>query len=289
MNKIYYSFIFFFLALFIISCAKEDSLEPTRINEDYFTVSPNATDPISVLRRKFHEDHDIHLLFNDTLRHEQKGTYADGTPFWFTETIDLNYSIPRNSDENYRFTYLENQTDREKSVEFVETCILPHLGGTLVPYSILLLQQLYTYDDYYDRLKSLDYCNNSRCLAISVGKIIDSDDEEKAVFCTPMFKDIIKSKLNDSTLEPFYAFCDKFYSEYFEDLAKEGKLPSDMDPKKMTLENVRSLGFLREAYSGARYFRSKNNDLDDYINTIFDLSESEFVEQYNNYPVMLQR
>jgi hypothetical protein len=289
MNTTYHFFIFFFLALFTISCAKEDSLKPTQIDEDYFTVSPDATDPISVLRRKFHEDHNIHLLFTDTLRHEQRGIYADGTPFWFTETIDLNYIIPVNTQEDYRLTYLETQTNREKSVEFVETYILPHLGGSLIPYSILLLQQLYTYDDYYDELEQLDYCNSFRSLAVSTGEIIEMADEEKAAFCTPMFKDIIKNKLTASMLEPFYTFCEEFYGEYFEDLAKEGKLPSDMDPKNMTLENVRTLGFLREAYSGAKYFRSNDYDRDDYINVIFNLSESEFMEQYDNYPVIIQK
>lgn len=60
--------------------------------DDYFSVPENANDPESVIRRKFYTDHGVHVLFNDTLRHEQRGTYADGTPYWFTETVDLSYS-----------------------------------------------------------------------------------------------------------------------------------------------------------------------------------------------------
>ena len=61
MNKLY--FYFCLIALFAAGCAKEDGLEPSGIREDYFTVPEDATDPVSVLRRNFHERTGIHLLF----------------------------------------------------------------------------------------------------------------------------------------------------------------------------------------------------------------------------------
>ena len=42
MNKIYY---FLFLSLLLGACTKEDALEPTGANDDYFTVPATATDP----------------------------------------------------------------------------------------------------------------------------------------------------------------------------------------------------------------------------------------------------
>jgi len=65
MNKIYY---FLFLSLLLGACTKEDALEPTGANDDYFTVPATATDPESVMRREFYEETGVHLLFNDTLR-----------------------------------------------------------------------------------------------------------------------------------------------------------------------------------------------------------------------------
>ena len=53
MNKIYY---FLFLSLLLGACAKEDALEPTGANDDYFTVPATATDPESVMRREFYEE-----------------------------------------------------------------------------------------------------------------------------------------------------------------------------------------------------------------------------------------
>ena len=51
MNKIYY---FLFLSLLLGACTKEDALEPTGANDDYFTVPATATDPESVMRREFY-------------------------------------------------------------------------------------------------------------------------------------------------------------------------------------------------------------------------------------------
>lgn len=285
MNKILYFCICCMFTLWATSCDKEDELEPLGMKEDYFTVSPDATDPLSVMRREFHKKNGIHLFFTDTLRHEQRGTYADGTPFWYTETIDLNYAIPNSGSNDYRLTYLANQTDREESIRFVENYIIPRLGGNLRPYSLLLLQQLHTYDSYRDRLVVQDFCNNFRCLAISTGSVIGKSDDEKKAFGVGIFKSIITNKLSDELLKEFYVFCDPYYNEDYEDC----DLPSGMDPDNMSLHDVRTIGFLREAYTGAYYFRSKNNDRNDYITAVFDTPELEFKAAYVDYPVVLQK
>ena len=52
--KLIYSI--FYLSLFMIcatSCGKEDSLVPNETQKNYFIISPDATDPVSVLRREF--------------------------------------------------------------------------------------------------------------------------------------------------------------------------------------------------------------------------------------------
>ena len=112
MKKIYYIILLSLLTV-TFSCSKEDDLEPTDMRYDYFTVSPDANDEESILRRKFYEDHNIHLLFNDTLRHEQRGTYADGTPHWFTELLDLSYDITTTKNET-RFTYIRDHQKQEE-------------------------------------------------------------------------------------------------------------------------------------------------------------------------------
>ena len=110
MNKIYY---FLFLSLLLGACTKEDALEPTGANDDYFTVPATATDPESVMRREFYEETGVHLLFNDTLRHEQRGTFEDGNPRWYTETVDLGYSMT-SFDDAPALTYLQTKQEKEK-------------------------------------------------------------------------------------------------------------------------------------------------------------------------------
>lgn len=285
MNKIVYFSLYCIFILGATSCDKEDNLKPSGLKEDYFTVSPDATDPLSVIRREFYQENNIHLFFSDTLRREQKGTYADGTPFWYTETIDLNYGIPGSTSNDYRLYYLENQADREASIQFIKTYVIPHLGENLRPYSMLLLQQLYTYSSSSGRLTAQNFCNNFRCLAVSTGDVIGKSDAEKKTFCAGMFKSIITGKLTDALLEPFFAFCNPYYGEDYEDC----NLPAGMDPDDMTLHDVRTLGFLKLAYTGAYYFRSETNDRNDYIAAAFDTPESEFRETFADYPAILQK
>lgn len=142
MNKIYY---FLFLSLLLGACTKEDALEPTGANDDYFTVPATATDPESVMRREFYEETGVHLLFNDTLRHEQRGTFEDGNPRWYTETVDLGYSMT-SFDDAPALTYLQTKQEKEKAVEFVSKYILPHLGQAVRPYSFLMVNTIYGRD-----------------------------------------------------------------------------------------------------------------------------------------------
>ena len=52
------------------ACQKEDDLTPRGEKNNWFAPAIDATDAESVLRRKFYDDTDCYLLFNDTLRHE---------------------------------------------------------------------------------------------------------------------------------------------------------------------------------------------------------------------------
>ena len=174
MNKIYY---FLFLSLLLGACTKEDALEPTGANDDYFTVPATATDPESVMRREFYEETGVHLLFNDTLRHEQRGTFEDGNPRWYTETVDLGYSMT-SFDDAPALTYLQTKQEKEKAVEFVSKYILPHLGQAVRPYSFLMVNTIYGRDPDTYRKGILKYYIGMRTMALSMEPILKLETEE---------------------------------------------------------------------------------------------------------------
>lgn len=286
MKKTLYYYLICLSFTLACSCSQEDSLKPSGVKEDYFTIPADATDPISILRREFHDRNGIHLLFNDTLRHEQRGTFTDGTPFWFTETIDLAYNIT-NTSTNCFFDYLHDQTEMETGIHFVESYILPHLGQGLRPYSIFLPAQIYA-DDGYGNIEESDFVNNIRCLAISIGSIISQPEENQKTIAQDMFYTLINDRIksmNDQGLEAFYAHCDAYYRMAWEDCI----LPESMNLENLTQEDYYMLGFLEEPDNYWMSFPYKDNDLEDFLEAIIYTEESVFKEMYAGYPVLIAK
>lgn len=282
MKRTYY-FISLCILTLIFSCSKEDALTPTDTQYDYFTVSPDATDAESVLRRKFYEDHNIHLLFNDTLRHELQGTYADGTPYYFTELLDLPYNITSTLND-VQFTYIKNYEQKESSVKFVEKYILTHLGTSLRPYSIFLVDELNEEDyGYWD---PIDFYIGRRCLALATCDIPETDEDEISEYALNILYNFIESQISyrDAEFTEFLSFGSEYYGEDFidhNDVFKNGY-------EKPQHDDLYALGFI--SWNGRnKYFPYENNDLSAYLRALFYDDEEEFKAQYADYPVIIQK
>ncbi len=290
MNKIKYLIICYLLLTTLFSCEKEGALETTNTKEDYFTISPDATDPVSILRRDFFERTGVHLLFNDTLRHEQRGYNSDGSPYWFTEVIDPAYGLTTSNTRNYQYEYLSDETVMQKSINFIETYFLPRLGKQLRPYSILIVQQMYYLDDGYDSkwapnvpTRYVTYFNGPRCFVINMSRIGDTEEKVNSN-CQKIFSDIIKAKiklLDDKTMDEYYSICEAYYSKTLADFGLQ---------YRPTMEELYPYGFI-DPYDGYTYgwFPSKSLDLNNFIKAFFANSEEEFRTKYGAYPLLIQK
>ena len=321
MNRIYH---FLILCLLLGSCQKEDALKPPGERDDYFSVPENANDPESVIRRKFYTDHGVHVLFNDTLRHEQRGTYADGTPYWFTETVDLSYSQRQDLGKLLQFDYLDSQEKKENAIKFIENYVLPHLGSSIRPYSFLLLNNLC--DWYRNKWREINYYEGERCLALNMKTILDTEDEQVySDYCTTIFQSIVTNKisnLEDQTAleqfetysdqyywyayvdfyEDFYDHYDEFYDNYSDDYydIKDAYEAGEISEEEF-LQNeavqaynnyysyckqiANECGFIYVSLNG--YFPSyASNDINHYIEAIFNTPEEKFMQEYADYPTI---
>ena len=72
----------------LCACQQEDELEPLDVTNS-FATSPGATDEETKLKENFYNTTGCHLLFNDTLRHEYKGTDENGKTYYETELLGL--------------------------------------------------------------------------------------------------------------------------------------------------------------------------------------------------------
>lgn len=297
MNKIYY---FLLLTLFAGACSKEDALQPTRANDDYFTVPATATDPESVMRREFHEKTGVHLLFNDTLRREQRGTHADGTPRWFTETLDLGYFMTTYNDAP-ELTYLETDVEKKKAVEFVEKYILPHLGETVRPYSFLMLNTIEGMDPDTYRRGVLNFYVGMRTMAISMKPVFELTTEaEYSAHCIAIFQSYAKSKLktlDESLTEPFELISDQWYyesytafDENFWDVYDEYDAEGDDDAIDAYCKDIANqCGFIQFNSWSGRFPYYSSDDLEDFMKAVLGTPEEQFMEEYEDYPLVREK
>ncbi|MDE7374510.1 MAG: hypothetical protein K2M86_04195, partial [Odoribacter sp.] len=184
-----------------------------------FAVPENATDATSLLRKAFFEATRVHVLFNDTLRHERQGVNSDGSPRYYTETIDLNWNMTTNVSTRYSWEYL-NESDYQEAADFCKDYLLPHLGGLLRPYSVFLVNNLY--EEYRNNWRSINYINNYRCLAVNAGAVCGgASDAEKETVYQDICKAILKNKLTNDVLEEFGASGEPYYYYDFGDFEED--------------------------------------------------------------------
>ena len=278
--------------LLAIACEKEKGLLASNGVENYFEVPDDATDEESVLRRNFQKETGSYLLFNDTLRKKMLGHDVDGFPIYAFETVELGYGVVTASSDKFTFRYLSDLEDKKNVTGFVKENILPLLEERAYPYSFLLVDTVFRTrflveegDDIGSGLwgsrTAIDFYSGVRCLALSLGGVLEMDDVGKREFMRELFKGMIESSLTVMTTElaAFYAFGEEYY--------EEGDLEVGWDIDYV--EDLRELGFLEGYISyGYAYFPLKHEELAAFINALFE-DEETFLGENEEYPFVIQK
>ena len=126
-----------------------------------------------------------------------------------------------------------------------------------------------------------DFYSGVRCLALSLGGVLEMDDVGKREFMRELFKGMIESSLTVMTTElaAFYAFGEEYYGE--------GDLEVGWDIDYV--EDLRELGFLEGYISyGYAYFPLKHEELAAFINALFE-DEETFLGENEEYPFVIQK
>lgn len=264
----------------VMSCSdSEEALTPSNAQDDFFSVPEGADDPVSLLRKDFHEKYGMHLLFNDTLRTQPK-----------TETIDFNYALSDYGSAYFCFEYLDNdiQTLTTATSTFEEK-IMPHLSKKILPYSLLLVSKI-GYDKYgYE--EDMDYVSSVscfRCLAIAIGDILNASEEEQDGQIKDFLFKMIRGKINvfDDSFNPFTDISSEYNYERISDYM------DGWDRSDETI--IHDYGFLdydpdwRDRYERDE-FPDQTDDMEDYLEALIYMSETEFEELYGDYPVVMQK
>lgn len=280
------------MAFPFVACSDEEEIPtPSGANDDYFTIPADATDPESVLRREFHDETGIHLLFSEVLRKTVIGQDANGNDIIKEETIDFAWDFTNYDDYLYYQTEpITEIDDQRKAAELFKNNVMPHIkGSSMLPYSVLLVNNLETRDyDYYPWEVS-ETLSCWRCLAVNAGGWIYAETpEDIADHTRAVCKDIVSSRFSKSSTaaKEWMSISDEYYYEYIIDFIE--------DWDRSDMGQLYDLGFL-SYYKDWRdrpsrdEFPGNYEDFDKYFDAMFEMSKEEFTALYGDYPVVMQK
>lgn len=271
-----YKYIFLaFLALpFLASCSNEDDLAPS--NADINGFAPEASDnsQTAQIRNEFFKATGAYLLFSDTL--VSKST--NGQP----ELFDVSYALVGSgsvSSYDYRYTYITDVAEQQKAADALQKYLTRRLGKQ-VPFSFLLVDDIY-YTNSYGRTKHVAYLLGTRGYAIST-RNGEMYNDPKSYFNNMLLNIVIDrfNRQSSKVKDTFYAYSKDHYG-------------AGLTEDEMAIENVEHVyGFMEKFDTwGDGYYSLpyENRDVRDYISAVLTMSRDEFVAQYGDYSVMVEK
>lgn len=292
MKKIAIYGLLLFSGLQFVACSDdEDRPTPSNYNDDFFGVPADATGPEAELRRDFHKETGIHLLFTDTLRTTLIGKDPQGKDIYEYETIDFAWNLTNyNTSYDWEPKYIESIDDKRKATDLFREYIMPHIAGSsMAPYSVLLLADLRAYNNNTFRVEDAYTTSCWRSIGVNTsGWITAETDEDINAHTAGILKDLVSARFDSRSDEaaPWFEISDEYYGADIVDYNE------DWDGED--LEYIYSLGFLdfNDHWSGRPnrdYFLYESSDFTMFFNAIFERTEDDFKAEFGAYPVIMEK
>ncbi len=268
---------------YFCGCSEDDNFSLLDLRDNYFAVSGELTDPESMLRRSFYEETGVHLLFNDTLRKEYRGTDRYGEAVYFVETVNYGYYLTNMLDSKYLFNYFTELEEQQAAVDFVCQRVFSSFSSKLYPYSLLLAKRIDAYqlngdeDEYVLNGEDLDYISGWKGIAISLRDILHMTEEEKNEYAAALILQIVSTgiaQVEESEFVDFFSWADGYYEQY---------------ALWVPLEDIRSVGFLGYRPGLLRQWYSKVEDQTSYVKAILGMTEEEFMAENGAFPACVAK
>ncbi|MCI9172066.1 MAG: hypothetical protein HFJ92_03020 [Muribaculaceae bacterium] len=275
--------------VFATSCSDdEEILEPSvGVVDNLFAVPDDATGPEAELRRNFFKETGTYLMFNDLLSHTVIGQDAYGNDVYKDEYIDFTYNLTSSGGYAPIFEYITDDNAKEAAADLFLKHMYPHVeGSSLLPFSVLLVDNLQT-AGYSGEYKDASTASCWRCLAVSMGKLLEATDEEAATLAKAVLKDLVSTHVGvyNDEFEEFLDLSYEYAGEYITDYI------DDWDRSDMTL--IYEMGYLSymESWRGPQsdYFPYENVDFNNFFNAVMDRDEADFMAEFGEYPLIVTK
>lgn len=297
MKNIYRCVLVALMGLALGACSESEDTTPSHIDENGFAPSDADGSAEASLRRDFYDQTGVYLLFNDTLSVRQTGMDSYGNPIYDVKLVDIDYNMTGSSIDYYRYTYdyIQDEALMRKAALLLQEKLLSRLG-TMCPYSVLLANEISQWtqnssgewvltkeDSYYGTSPHPLYRLGTRCYAFSLNHGAAFEDPH---YFDNMLSAIVIDKIGvkgDDFLADFRAVVEN-YDNLTDDWTDKEELGYELG---RNIELAHQLGFLTD--NRYYYFPSVEIDRNDYVKAVFTYTDSEFEEQFGQYPYCMEK
>lgn len=286
---------FILLTLIFFACSKEDALEPSNFDKNWFERVDNPDSQVDHEIYEIYKNTKVAVLYNDTIGSQDRGYDSNGNKIIYYYTVDLNYSLYNSAKDSVFYTLVKNESEILSGLKFVQEEFLSKLSKEFYPNSILLANELYLQKDEWTR-NDLDIFKGFNCLAIgNIPTIEGKTNEEKKNIAQSLISTTVAAKLPDlykDEINKFYSlsFSKEWQIFYFGMEIKSyynGTTPlGQLLPKKKPEE----YGFIKYIDDwGDYYLASKSEDLISYVHAVITGNEEDFKAKYKNYAIVMAK
>lgn len=268
------------------ACEKEDIAKASGKDINWYSISENQTDELGKLRYKIYRESGVCIFYNDTIGSETRYNMG-GEAYTHYEVLKPGYRIGGSSSSVSPITY-KYTDDKDKllaGATLLRDKVIARIDPVYLPACFMLVDDLVAAAFEKPAFKDL--------MAIYIGKasrISDMNEKEKEVFAC----DVIGVILASVIVERYPEAIALFYRKTNESVVQSkypslynGSFSSMFDP--WFPATPYALGFLIWQPGFYATTVSQTMDVEMFIALTYAYTEAEVVEQYGNYPVVMDK
>ena len=274
----------FVMGMTLVACGDDDETLSTAYQDptNNFIPNPSASDETSVLRRQFKEKYDSYLLFTDTLQHYQVGIDINGDPRYFTEVVNILYSVGQTAPivDRQTYTYFTSFDEQKAVVEYMEQYILNHITGKLRPFSWFLAKTIENRSNSGSTTRPYAIAGQ-RTIIVSLGQALRLTESGKRTLATRILSTIIGQLAanNSDAFDEFYAVSGSLYGQAM-------SVPEGKNRNQFLAEN----GFVSPAtFLPNIDYPSQRDDLSAYSLIAISYTDEKIAKDYGQYPLVMKK
>lgn len=301
-NILTYSLVLCCFAYSLSSCKKEDALEPSYLDKDWYTLE-DSDDPIDHLRYEIYAEFGVPVFYNDTIGSRYEGIGIDGLDIIYYEVLDPNYTLGTYND-TATGSYSDNDEEIETGLKFVRDYVFPRLDTYLYPRCFLLADTIMVSRSTSSYLHEENVYRGMMVTLIGmIDRISAMSEDEKYALASSVLADQWATLL----MSEHYSSLDFFFNVSSEEVDSDGSVYYSESREGytssyyLTWKAIEEYGFIEanpdgefiedtDSNTNARYLTpDMRGDLVDYLFALINEKESDFLEKYADYEYVLRK